>query len=260
MKLATTNYRPESATASVVCFLHAFPLNRHMWQHQIEHLRSRGVVAVDLPGWGESVCAGTPPSSFTEFASSVRDTLTALGIREAVFAGCSMGGYTMFEIWRRWPEMVQGMILCDTRPEADTDEARANRMRQIELVRREGTGCIVDFVREKLIGRTTTAENPALAAQIIEMAKKAPVQTVLATLNALAGRADSTPDLETITVPVLAIVGEEDVVTPPAVAKAMVDKIPGADLVIIPRAGHLSPLENPVAVNQAIDHFLSRLG
>jgi 3-oxoadipate enol-lactonase len=257
MKLHCEAIQASEPDAPTIAFLHAFPMDSRMWEHQMLYLRGRAnVVTLDIRGYGQSRVAEDAPFSMSEFAGDVKETLDAAGIARCILAGCSMGGYTMFEFWRHWPDRVAGMILCDTRAEADDDAARARREAQIRRIRDEGPSFMPDFAEQNLLSPQTRAGNPDLVRQVRETAAQAPSSVLIRTIEALAARPDSGPTLPTISVPVLILVGDEDTVTPLPLAERMAREIPGAQLAKIPDAGHLSPWENPDASNRAIEEML----
>lgn len=237
-------------------FIHAFPMNRRMWDAQAEGLaRQANMVLLDSRGFGQSAAAGDAERQgwgVELWASDVLETLDHLRVGRAAFAGCSMGGYIIFELLRRVPERVAGVALVDTRPEPDTPEAKQVRAGQIARVREEGNGVMVDWALEKLLCEGTHKARPDVVAKVRAIASSTPAETLVGALAALAERPDSRPVLGTIRVPATVIVGTHDVVTPPEISQAMATAIPGAQLVEVPAAGHLTPMENPAAVNEAL--------
>ena len=241
-----------------VVFLHGFPHNRTLWAPQLGGLMARArCVAPDLRGFGESEIAG--PYSIDRYADDVIAMLDALGIERAVIAGLSMGGYVAFAIWRRHRARVRALILADTRPGADSEETKAKRREMILLARAKGTGAIADSQIGSMVGRTTRDRHPDIADAVHRMLTMAPVEGVVGALEAMIARPDSTPTLATIDVPTLIIVGEEDVLTPPAEARAMHAAIAGSRLEILDGAGHVSNVERPAAFNHVTSEFLGVL-
>ncbi|MDP8244567.1 MAG: alpha/beta hydrolase [Candidatus Hinthialibacter antarcticus] len=239
-----------------VILLHAFPLNHQMWRHQLEGLsESAYVLAPDLPGFGESPLSETPGS----MSDYVKQIITFMGeqkIEQAVLGGCSMGGYILFEFWRTMPRRILGLILYDTRAEADSGEQINNRLKMAETVRNEGVGMLVKDMPEKLLGKTTQTNNKEMVREIENTIKTTPPEGVVQAQVAMASRPGSLVTLESIIAPTLIIVGEEDILTPPSAAETMHQKIPTSELVLIKKAGHLSPLEQPGPVNLAMHNFL----
>jgi 3-oxoadipate enol-lactonase len=256
MKLWALTAGPENDLTPVV-FLHAFPMDSRMWRSQVRFVaKKRRAVAPDARGYGNSKTADEITFTVPGYADDVIETLDELGVRRAIFCGCSMGGYAMFELWRRHRGRVAGMILCDTRAEADAPPAKQKRAQQIARIREEGAGFMVDFVAENLLGKRTRDTAPDIVGEVRQWASEAPAATIAANLQGLADRTDSGDSLPAIDVPTLVIVGQEDTITPLDAASRLAREIPHARLVVIPDAGHLSPVENPTAVNAAIAAYL----
>lgn len=245
-------------TGLPVVFLHAFPLHRGMWSAQLGALAARArCIAPDLRGFG-----ATPPGgahSIDAHADDVVMLLDALGIERAVVVGLSMGGYVALAMWRRHPSRVVAMLLADTKAGPDDAKGRARREELIALARAEGSGAVIDAMMPGMLGKSTRARHPDLEGSVRAMAASAPTEGVIAALAALRDRPDSTPALATITVPVTVVVGDEDVLTPPDVARVMAEGIPGAMLEVIGGAGHLTCLERPAAFSCVAGALLDRL-
>jgi len=237
--------------------LHPYPLNARFWSNQLSGLsKDRHVIAPNFRGYGSSSADGPDEFTVERFASDVRKTLHTAQIPKAIFAGCSMGGYVLFELWRQAPELIDSMILADTKADADTDAAKARRLETIENVKKVGTVELPDTVAGFLSDATKT-NCPSVEREVRMWASEAKAETVTKSLQMLVNRPDSTPTLSTINVPTLILVGEEDKITPPDDARKMETIIADASMVVVPNAGHLSPLENPRVVNEAITEFLA---
>jgi 3-oxoadipate enol-lactonase len=239
----------------VLLLVHGFPLDRRLWGAQVGALATMTrVITPDLRGHGKSQIV---PGPFTmdQHADDLVALLDHLKIRRAVVAGLSMGGYVALAFWRRYPARVQGLILADTRAEPDSASVRAGRDAAMDRVQQTGAAAYADEMLPRLLAPDSLVDGKiARAAQKI-MAEQ-PVKGIVGALGGLQNRADSRATLATITVPTLVIAGNEDVITPPAEAQAMAAAIPGARFVVIPKAGHLSALENPRAFNAAVRAFL----
>jgi pimeloyl-ACP methyl ester carboxylesterase len=245
--------------------IHGFPLDHRMWTPQLAGLSAHvRVIAPDLRGFGRSAAPIAAPLEVTpgpltmeQHADDLAALLDHLAVERAVVAGLSMGGYIAFAFWRRHHARVQALVLLDTRAEPDAPQARANRDTAAVKVRQAGSAAIAGEMLPRLLAPANLS-NQRIADRARAMMAEQPVEGVAGALAGLRDRADSRPILPTISVPTLVLVGEHDAITPPADAAAMVAVIPGARLVVIPRAGHLSPLENPRAVNRALRAFLAR--
>jgi 3-oxoadipate enol-lactonase len=243
---------------AALVLLHAFPLGMYMWDAQCEALSSSfRVVRFDARGFGGSdPCDG--PLTMERIADDAAALLDALGVERAFVAGCSMGGYAAFAFARRHPHRLAGLALQDTKAGADSDEAQQNRFALARRVLDEGPGVAAEALLPKLLGQTTWRERPQLPERLRERILAQRPEAVAAALHGLAAREDSRATLATIRVPTLVLVGEEDTVTPPEEAELIAKGIAGAQLVRVPRAGHLANLENPQAVDAALRSFLRR--
>lgn len=195
--------------------------------------------------------------SIDAYADAIVRFLDGLGVRRAIFAGLSMGGYIALALWRLHREHVAGLVLADTRASADSPAARDNRFRLIERLHAEGPAAAVDQFVPGLIGPTARSARPELIGQLRTWIMQNSVHGLVAAAQAMAQRADSTLLLPTINVPSVVIVGEEDQFSPLAEAAAMAANIPTARLVRIPQAGHLTALEQPEAFAQAVTPLLA---
>jgi 3-oxoadipate enol-lactonase len=240
----------------VLLLLHAFPLNARMWEGQLA-LADRGwrIIAPQLRGVDGA--PGDPPAmSMDDYAGDVIDLLDALHIKAAVVGGLSMGGYVAFALLRHAARYVQGLILADTRPQADTPEAVAGRTRLLQVVRDKGASAVADEMLPRLLGETTRASRPDVVERVRALVLANSADAIAGAIRALMSRPDSTPLLSTIHVPTLIIVGDEDTVTPRPLAEEMQRAIAGAELHVIPGAGHLTNLEQPDAFDDALARFL----
>ena len=249
----------EAGAGWPVILLHAFPLNADMWRPQLEQVpRGWRVIAPDLGGFGAS--AGRAPGAgvptIDDLADEVGGLMDGLELEQAVIGGLSMGGYIAFALCRRAPERFSGMVLADTRPQADTAEGKEGRRKMIELVHKSGARAVADQMLPKLLGPTTQQAHPEIAATVRHMIESAAPGAISGALEAMIGRPDSTGTLAAIKWPTLVVVGAEDGITPVADAEAMQRGISRSRLVVLPAAGHLSSLEAPEAFSRALADYL----
>jgi 3-oxoadipate enol-lactonase len=239
---------------------HGFPMDHAMWNAQIESLsKTCRVIAVDLRGFGQSE-ATDGPTTMEQFADDLAAVLDARHVSEpAVLCGLSMGGYIAFAFWRKYASRLRGLILCDTRAEADSPEAAAARRIVAQRVLAEGPGVLVEGMAVRLLAKATPQTQPERVEELRRMAERCSAQGVAAASLGMALRPDSTAILGEIRCPTLVIVGREDAISPPAEMRRIAGAIPNARLIEIPDAGHLSPMERPAEVNVAIEAFLREL-
>ncbi len=254
-------------------FLHGYPLDRSMWEPVTRDLANAcQTITLDLPGFGESqdprltkLAAGNawPEEGFDFYSmASIADecaaSLTAIvGGQPIILCGLSMGGYVAMEFWKRHRSMLDGLIFCDTRAKEDSLEGKALRRALAFRAIREGPAAVVAPMVNKLLGPTTLARQPTVAERVQQMMAKVPAATIFAAQQAMAQREDFFTSLPDIRLPTLMVVGEEDSISTVDEMREMTALTPAAHLSIIPEAGHLPPLENPLAFSQAVRSFLT---
>jgi 3-oxoadipate enol-lactonase len=239
-----------------VVLLHPFPCHHEFWNPVAAALDSRyRLILPDLRGHGESEI-GEGPALMQKHASDIARVLDAAGVGRAVFVGCSIGGYILFEFWRRFRARVTSLALCDTRPQTDTAEARANRLKAAAAVLEQGTEPFIESMIPKLMGRTTVTMRPDLVDGARAMMRKMSAEDISLVLRGMAERPDSVADLKSIDVPTLIVIGEEDVLSTVADGELMRQNIAGSQLKVVPKAGHYAPWEQSEAVGTVLRQFL----
>jgi len=243
--------------AQTLVLLHAFPVWSALYDDvRAELARAYDLVTPDLRGWGAAPLREDPPS-LDLLADDVAVELDRVGVERAVVGGTSLGGYVAMAFARRYPERLAGLVLVDTKAGADAEAARANRERIAETVLAEGgPRVLVDELLPNLLGATTHAARPEVAARVRAWVQQAAPGSVAWTQRAMAARPDSADVLRRTAVPALVAVGEEDRIASLDEARAMADLLPDATLVVLPQAGHLTPVEAPGALAAAVlDRF-----
>ncbi|HEU4506403.1 MAG TPA: alpha/beta fold hydrolase [Nitrospira sp.] len=249
----------DGGTGPPIVFLHAFPLNRRMWEPQAAVLSRRfRTVSIDVRGLGESD-APYWRYSLEQYAQDVKEVLGRLGIEKALFVGLSMGGYLEFALYRMCPELMLGLVLADTRAEADKPEQIQWRFNLAQRTAAMGPEAVIAEMLPKLLAPARYDRDPQLVALVRSMISAAPVPGIIGALMAIAERPDSLDLLRRIRIPALVIVGADDVLTPPADAERMAKALAGAELMVIPDAGHLSNLEQPDQFTAALEDFAMKL-
>lgn len=242
-----------------ILFIHGYPLDRTIWRHQVDTLEGFTRIAPDLRGMGLSDAPDLGYSMAT-YADDLADLLEALGIERVVLCGLSMGGYIAFEFLRRWRRRVRGLVLVDTRAEADTPEGKRAREQAQALARERGAAAIAEDMLPKMLAPAALEGNPELVERVRAIMAGTPVAGIVGALGAMRDRPDSTGLLaELDDLPALVVVGEEDRITPPARAREMAARLPRGRLEVVPGAGHLAPMERPEAVTRLIRDFLADL-
>ncbi|HXH04440.1 MAG TPA: alpha/beta fold hydrolase [Candidatus Competibacteraceae bacterium] len=215
-----------------------------LWAPQIAHLQDIAEIRV------------ADHTGYHNLSDLARAILTRAPPRFAV-AGLSMGGYIALELLRQAPERVVRLALLNTSARPDTPEQRRRRLGFIALVRRGrflgvGRGLLPNLIHPS---RLKEAE---LTGIILEMTQRTGAEAFIRQEHAIIGRPDSRPLLPTIECPTLVIGGRQDQMTPLYLQEELADAIPGARLVVIENCGHLSTLERPAEVNQALRAWLER--
>lgn len=196
--------------------------------------------------------------------SSQDDSLPAIARRilaaapaRFILLGLSMGGYVAFEILRQAPERVQRLILLDTSARPDTPEARQSREQQIQAA---GEGAFLTLIEDayRFCVHPSRLEDQVLRTAMREMAQDVGPAGFIRQQRAIMSRVDSRPLLPQIACPSLVLVGDSDRLTPPEAAQEIAGAIHGATLITVPVCGHVSTLEQPAFVNQAIVNWLQR--
>ncbi len=245
---------------SAVLFLHAFPLNKNMYMYQFKEFERKGIpyVAVDYFGFGEE---RNFPSDYTleQLTDHIVNQLRKIGIKSVIPIGDSMGGYIMFDMWRRYRDMIRGLIFVSTRAEADTEEGKKARYATIERIKKEGKDFLINFMLDAQVSPATKEDREKMETLKCIM-DEATEEGIIKALKALAERKDNTDLLETINVPTLVIAGEDDEkITPPSIVKKIADGISSAKFLTIPKSAHLPPFENPSEFNNIVIPFVEEL-
>jgi pimeloyl-ACP methyl ester carboxylesterase len=251
--------RPEGAVRlrGTLLLIHAFPLNARMWEAQLA-LSAGGwrIIAPQLRGFDGGADAAV--ESMDDYAADLIDLLDELHIDDAVIGGLSLGGYVALALFRRAPQYFKGLILSDTRAEADTPEAREGRTKMLALVREHGPAAVADQMIPKLLAAETVNHRQDLVERVRGLVLANDTRAIEGALAAMMTRKDATDLLGSVRCPTLVLVGEHDTLTPPALAERLQQAIPGAARTVIARAGHLPNLEQPDAFNRAVAEFLER--
>ena len=241
-----------------VVLLHPFPVHHEFWMPVVNALAaSYRLVLPDLRGHGASG-PGQGPATMQKHADDIAHVMDAAGIQRAPLAGASIGGYALFEFWRRHRERVTGLALMNTKASADGAEARAVRLKAADDVLEQGTEPFFLGQVQKVLCRSTRESRPDLVEGALRMMRKTPPASVAAVQRGMAERPDSMETLKTITVPVLLVTGDEDEITGVKEAELMRQNIAGSELRVISKAGHYSPWERPQEAAELLRIFLER--
>ena len=249
----------ETAGSGPDCvLLHPFPLNHHFWDAMVPHLSMRyRVILPDLRAHGDSD-AGDGPVTMTKLADDLDHLCRELDITRAILVGVSIGGYALFEFWRRHRERVAALVLANTRAGGETPEGRASRLEIADKVEREGTAAFIEDLLRKLLSKATWANRPDIVEAARVMAQKMSPVDIAQVQRGMAERADSITTLATVNVPALVIAGEDDSV-PLSELELMHQRIPSCQYQVIAKAGHYAAMEQPAEFARLLRAFFDSL-
>jgi len=263
---AKLGFRDTGAGMPVV-FLHPTPLDREYWRPMIEDLggiraivpdfRGHGVseLGSDLPLGGFTLVPDAPVLTMAQLADDVLALLDHLKVPEAIFAGCSIGGYVLLELWRKAPERMQGLVFVCSKPQPDAEANQQKRAANIAQSRAGGTAALFDGMAQTLIGATARERRPAIVAELRARKTLTP-EAAVAVQAGLATRPDSVPTVATIDMPVLAIAGGEDVAVTANDMEAFRAAPGGCEYHLLPDAGHFAAYEQPRKVAALLAEWL----
>lgn len=242
-----------------VILLHPTPVHHAFWLPVAEMLAQKyRVIMPDLRGHGQSE-AGDGPITIEKLGQDTRRLLDELGIDKALLAGCSIGGYTLYELWRTMPERTTALAFCCCRPQADADANRAKRREWIEGIQQRGTGNFFELMLGSLIGQTARSRFPQKIGEAREMMQTMRPDAAIAVQQGLAARPDSVATAKTIRVPACVVAAAEDSGSTVADMKLLAEAIRnggyGAEFHVLPDAGHYAPWEQPETVGPILRRF-----
>jgi pimeloyl-ACP methyl ester carboxylesterase len=239
-----------------VILLHPFPVNHEFWSPLSPVLSSRyRLIVPDLRGHGES-SLGNGPATMQKYADDIATVMTAAGVERAPLIGVSIGGYAIFEFWRRFRERVGALVLCNTKAAADINDARKARLESARDVLERGTEPFFEGMLQKVLGETTRRSRPDLLEGALRMMREMSPEDVAGVQCGMAERPNSVLTLKTINVPTLIITGEEDKMTGIPEAEIMKQNVAGSQMRVVAKAGHYSPWEQPEEVGRLLRQFL----
>ncbi len=242
-----------------VVLLHPFPANHEFWLPVAQALASRyRVILPDLRGHGDSG-VGDGPATMDKHAGDIARVMDDADIGRAPLVGVSIGGYALFEFWRRHRGRGAALGLCNTKAPADSAEARAARLQAANDVLERGPEPFFESMIPRLLGRSTRETRPDLVAGALNMMRKMSPEDIAQVQRGMAERPDSVDILKTINVPTLLVTGDEDILTGVNEAELMRQHISGSLVRVIPKAGHYSPWEKPEETGRLLRQFLERL-
>lgn len=244
-----------SGQGATVIFLHGFPLDHRMWLTQLNDMSDRfHCLAIELRGFGSSSLDGD--YSIQDLAEDVEQVRKHLAPNQKLhLVGLSMGGYVALEYWRKYRQNLASLTLANTKPNADDEDAKQQRLQMADRVVREGSWPALQTMISRLIARD--AVESSVGQQLTEMLQTASPSAVAAAQLAMANRQDFSQQLPLISSPCLVIAGSHDAITPAEATEQWAASLPNHRLRIIQSAGHLTPMESPEVFNATLVEFLS---
>ncbi|WP_158748106.1 alpha/beta fold hydrolase [Acidobacterium sp. S8] len=242
-----------------IILLHPTPVHHAFWLPVAEMLAQHyRVILPDLRGHGQSE-AGEGPITVEKIAEDIERLMNELEIGKAMFAGCSVGGYTLYELWRRMPQRISALAFCSSRPQGDADANRAKRQEWIEIIRQRGAGDFFEIMLNSLIGPTARSRFPQKMSEAREWMQTMRPEAVIAMQQGLAARPDSVATARTIRVPTCVVAAAEDSGSTVEDMKLLTEQIRnggyGAEFHVLPDAGHYAPWEQPETVGPILRRF-----
>ena len=248
-------------------FLHPTPLDHDYWRLMVEDITGVRAIVADLRGHGRSELGqnlpvggfervpDAPVLTVEQLADDILALLDHLAVQEAFFVGCSIGGYTLLELWRKAPGRMKGLAFVSSKPQPDAEANLLKRAANIAQARAGGSGAIFDGMAQLLIGATARKRRPKIVKELRARMTLTP-EALVAVQAGLAVRPDSVPTVATISVPVLAIAGGEDSVATPDEMDAFRAAPGGCEFHLLPDAGHFSAYEQPDKVATLLTEWL----
>jgi pimeloyl-ACP methyl ester carboxylesterase len=242
-----------------VVLLHPFPVNHEFWLPVANTLATRyRLILPDLRGHGDSG-AGEGPATMQKHAADIARVMDDADVGRAPLIGVSIGGYALFEFWRKYRGRVAALGLCNTKAPADNAEARAGRLQAADDVLECGTEPFFESMLTRVLAKTTRETRPDLVDGALRMMRKMSPEDVAQVQRGMAERPDSVDILKTINVPTLLVTGDEDILTGVNEAELMRGHVAGSELRVIPKAGHYAPWEQPEEAGRVLRQFLDGL-
>ncbi|MFZ4714570.1 MAG: alpha/beta fold hydrolase [Bacteriovoracaceae bacterium] len=250
----TISYFDSEKGNETVLLIHGFPFSHEMWTPQIEELKKNyRVVAPDMRGMGGS----SLDAQFTleMLANDLIFMVEELELPKVHAVGFSMGGYVLLRALEKQASLFYSITLADTQTAPDSDETKIKRTDALLAIKEKGLEIFATGFLTKATTQETQNNRPILMGELKRLIGKNSSRGAIGLILAMMGRTDTEAILSKLTQKTLILVGEHDVITPVLVAQKMKEKIPHAELKIIPQAGHMSNQENEAFFNMELESF-----
>lgn len=245
----------DEGTGVPLLFLHSFPLSRFAWTSQVDAFKPRfRVIAPDLRAFGEGPSI-SGPTSMNRFAEDLHDLLQHLVTGPIILAGHAMGGSVALAFASLFPKFLRGLVLVGMNAGIDSDEATATRLATAGEVARRGSSALVEAMAPRMLANRERPLNGV--GSVGDLLIPSSTENVMGSLFGRAEQPDMEAILKHLRVPTLIIAGSEDALVPPSNSEALAKLVPGAQLNLIPRAGHLVAFEQAAAFNEVVRNWLA---
>ena len=244
-----------SGAGTPLVFVHGFTTTAEFWREQVETFSARyRVIRINLPGHGVSPHPDGRDYSIQAFVDDILEVYRALEIDDAVLVGLSMGGTVAQSFALSHPDRVRALVLVGATPHGLGEDVNVDNV----LKAIDGVGVVAasQNVIERSFGQNASADLVAFARQEVAQTPEFVARQAIVSLNA----SDSRHRLVEIQAPTLVVVGNQDVITPPAESSVLAKGIPDSRLEVVKDAGHFPMLEQPAAFNHVLDLFLAEIG
>lgn len=244
----------QQGTGQPIVFVHGFPLDRRIWDAQLQGLSSRfRVITVDLKGFGDS--RSTEAFTIDSMADELAQFIEAINAKGCVLAGLSMGGYVALSLVARRPSVVGRLAVISSKAQADTPEGREGRQKMAQIVQEQGATAVAEQMMPKVLSPQNLQTRPELVGRLRQIMEACPTQTIANASFAMRDRADRVGDLHALAMPVLFVVGENDALIPVDLARENARQCRQGSCKVVPGAGHLIPMEQPDKLNDILAEF-----
>ena len=241
-----------------IVLIHPFPFDSRLWFDVASDLAdSYFVITPDLRGCGLTPLGAEPPN-LDLLAEDIYELVTQAGLAGAIIGGISLGGYVAMALARKHPEIINGLILVDTKASADSQAAKENRLRVSVQMRESGkVELFADQMITNVVGDYTHANRPEVVLEVRDWMREANAESIAWLQEAMANRVESFETLASLEIPTLLIRGSQDSISTAEDFSQMEKKLRQVTYVQIPNSGHLPPIEDPIATTIAIENWLT---
>ncbi len=256
---ATLNYT-DAGSGDTLVLLHGFGEDSSIWNEQVNLLKTHcRVIVPDLPGSGQSEIPQGENVSIDDYAECLNALLNEEKINSCILLGHSMGGYITLAFAKKYPEKLKGFGLVHSTAFEDSDEKKATRKQGIRMIAEHGAFVFLENTTPNLFSKNFKANHSDIVAAFIEQGRSFSNEALIQYYTAMMNRPDTTAVLKNATVPVLFVIGSEDVAAPLNDLLKQVHLPANSHIHIIEGVGHMSMMERPEELNTYVLQFVQSL-